>query len=69
MIRSHAHNTAGHVAVAARVRVQATHGTRGLGYGWPTVTSPCTKGSNSDFSFMANTGTKRPPRRLGMRST
>ena len=69
MICTHAHNTAGVSAVAARVRVQATHGTQGLGYGWPTVTSPCAKESNADFSFMANTCTKRPPRRLGLRST
>ena len=66
MIRTHAHNTAGHGAVAARVRVQAT---QVLGSGWPTVTSSCAKDSNADLSFMANTGTKRPPRRLGMRST
>ena len=69
MIRTLAHNSAGATAVAARVRVQASHGTQGLGYGWPTVTSPCTKASIADFSFMANTGNKRPPRRLGLRST
>ena len=69
MIRTLAHHTAGATAVAARVRVQATHGIQGLGYGWPTVTSPCAKESNADFSFMANTGNKRPPRRLGSRST
>lgn len=72
MIRSHAHHTAGANAVAARADVlatQAMHGTQGLGYGWPTVTSACAKDSNAVFSFMANTGTKRPPRRLGMRST
>jgi len=69
MIRSHAHNTAGANAVAARVRVAATHCAKGLGYGWPTVASACTQESNADFSFMATTGNKRPPRRLGQRST
>ena len=69
MISTHAHHTAGASAVAARVRVQATNGTQGLGYGWPTVASPCATASIADFSFMATTGNKRPPRRLGTRST
>jgi hypothetical protein len=50
--------TAG-VAAVARMRVQQS-----LGYGWHPVADPC---AISNFD-MANT-TKRPPRRLGLRST
>lgn len=65
MNSTHAHITAGAIAAGARSRVQ-----QGLGYGWPTTSAsafatPC---MNSDV-FMAATGNKRQPRRLGQRST
>ena len=66
MDRMHAHITAGHSAADARVRVQAGNGIQVLGYGWPSVTSPC---EQTSVSFMATTGNKRPPRRLGQRTT
>jgi hypothetical protein len=77
-----AHNTAGTAAVA---RVSGHPGSvqhtsvqhalvQGLGYGWPTVTSPCNDpafkdSSSNEMAFMAITGNKRQPRRLGQRST
>ena len=67
---THAPETAGMAAVA-RVRVQQlqvpqmqTPQIQTLGYGWHSVTSPC---DTQNFG-MAITN-KRPPRRLGMRST
>jgi hypothetical protein len=61
---THAHITAGATAADARVRVQAI-GNQDLGFGWPSVTSTCEKAS----FLMARTGNKRPPRRLGQRTT
>jgi len=62
---THAPETAGMAAVA-RVRVQQIQvpQIQALGYGWHSVTSPC---DTQNFG-MAITN-KRPPRRLGMRST
>ena len=69
MNRTYAHNTAGLSAVAARVRVQAAaRGIQGLGFGWSSVVAPGAM-SHADLSFMATTGNKRPPRRLGQRTT
>ncbi|MCU1389431.1 MAG: hypothetical protein JWL72_2769 [Ilumatobacteraceae bacterium] len=64
----YAPNAAGHAA-AARVRVHAGVAQLTLGYGWQSVMSPCDDSVSTNVAFMAITGNKRQPRRLGQRST
>jgi hypothetical protein len=68
-----AHQTAGHAAAARlmpaipAISAAARHG---LGYGWQTVTIPCERSISNGFAIdMAGTPDKRPPRRLGQRTT
>ena len=65
----HAQNTAGTAAVASRTRVHSGVAQLTLGYGWPTVSSPCDDSVSEDPAFMAINENKRRPRRLGQRTT
>ena len=64
----YAPNAAGHAA-AARDRAHAGVAQLTLGYGWPSVMSPCDDSDSANMAFMAITGNKRQPRRLGQRTT